>query len=198
MTARDHSPPQVPGTSSWYAIYAKHNHERKVADLLARKGMDVFMPLYESVRRWKDRNKSLPMPLFPGYVFLKSNLHNKIEILSTPGVFFIVESAGQACPIPEQEIEAIRAITQSDVRFEPHPFLKTGEYVRIRTGPLAGISGIFVKPKNKYRVVVSIELLRKAVAIEVDTGNVDKLAEGWRTGHLIGNAVGSENSSDTA
>jgi transcription antitermination factor NusG len=197
MTPRDNSLPHALEASNWYAIYAKHNHERKVADLLARKGMDVFMPLYDSVRCWKDRKKSLPMPLFPGYVFLKSTLDNKIEILSTPGVFFIVESAGHACPIPEQEIQAIRTITQSDVRFEPHPFLKTGEFVRIRTGPLAGIGGIFLKPKNKYRVVVSIELLRKAVAIEVDAANVEKLTGGLQRRHSAGKELAAENSNGT-
>ncbi len=164
------------GDLNWYAIYIKHNHERKSADLLARKGIEVLLPLYKSVRCWKDRKKSLAMPLFPGYVFLRSSLRNKIEILSTPGVFFIVESAGHACPIPEHEIQAIRTIEQSGALFEPHPFLKSGEFVRIRSGSLSGITGIYLKPKNKHRVVVTIELLRKAVAVEVDATNVEKIS----------------------
>jgi transcription antitermination factor NusG len=168
---------EINENANWYAVYSKHNHERKSADLLARKGIQVFLPLYRSVRNWKDRKKTLAMPLFPGYVFLKSTLTNKIEILSTPGVFFIVENAGHACAIPEEQIQAIHAIVESNVRFEPHPFLRSGEVVRIRSGPLSGISGIIVKPKNKYRVVVSIELLRKAVAIEVDAADVEAIAK---------------------
>lgn len=184
MCAQDSSPSTAPADKAWYAVYTKHNHERKAADFLARKSTDdVFLPLYDSVRHWKDRKKSLSIPLFPGYFFLHSSLQNRIEILSTPGVFFIVESAGRACVIPQHEIEAIRAITQSELPFEPHPFLRTGEIVRICNGPLAGIKGIFLKPKNKYRVVVSIELLRKSVAIEVDLNNV---ARGGVTDQLSG------------
>ena len=164
------------GGMNWYAIYTKHNHERKSADLLSRKGIEIFLPMYKSVRRWKDRKKSLSMPLFPGYVFLRTSLQDKkIEILSTAGVFFIVESAGHACPVPEQEILAIRAIEQSGASFEPHPFLKSGEFVRIRSGSLSGITGIYLKPRNKHRVVVSIELLRKAVAVEVDAANLERV-----------------------
>lgn len=163
-----------PGVN-WYALYAKHNHERKVAELLGRKGVEVFLPEYRSVRTWKDRKKTLSMPLFPGYVFLRSALQDKVEILSTPGVFFIVEIAGHACPIPEYEIDAIRTITSGDVPYEPHPFIDTGELVRICSGSLAGLIGIFVKPKNKHRVVVSVELLQKSVSIEVDAGNVERI-----------------------
>lgn len=159
----------------WYAVYTKHQHEKKSADLLTRKGMDVFLPLYRAVHQWKDRKKALSLPLFPGYLFLRSTLENKVEILSTPGVFFLVENAGHACAIPDDEIEAVRMIAQSNTQFEPHPYLKSGEHVRIRSGPLAGIRGIFVKPKNKYRMVVSVELLRKAVSIEIDAANVEKM-----------------------
>jgi transcription antitermination factor NusG len=191
MGANQHNSRERLENANWYAIYIKHNHERKSADLLTRKGLEVFLPFYDSVRRWKDRKKSLSMPLFPGYVFLKSTLQNKIEILSTPGVFFIVENAGRACPIPEHEIQAIRTIVQSDAKFEPHAFLKSGELVRIRSGPLAGIAGIFLKPKNNFRIVVSIELLRKAIAIEVDAANVDKIDGGQDAARLFAGAVRS-------
>src|SRR5262245_66053965 len=136
-----HQPENLSGLL-WYALYAKHNHEKKVADLLRRKGVDVFLPLHPTLRRWKDRKKTVAMPLFPGYLFLRTNLRNKIEILSTAGVFFLVENGGRACPVPEHEIEMVRAVVQGDAPFEPHPYLEAGEPVRIKSGPLTGICGL--------------------------------------------------------
>jgi len=158
----------------WYALYAKHHHEKKVADVLRRKGIEIFLPLHPTLRRWKDRKKTVAMPLFPGYLFLRSDLRNKLEILSTAGVFFLVENGGRACPVPEHEIEAVRAVVEGDAPFEPHPYLEAGERVRIKSGPLAGICGLYVKGKNQHRVVISVELLRKAVSVEVDVTNVEK------------------------
>src|SRR5262245_28740042 len=126
----------------WYAIYAKHHHEKKVADRLQRKGIEIFLPVHPTVRRWKDRKKTVAMPLFPGYLFLRSDLRNKLEILSTAGVFFLVENGGRACPVPEHEIEMVRAVVQGDAPFEPHPYLEAGEPVRIKSGPLTGICGL--------------------------------------------------------
>jgi len=160
----------------WYALYTKHHHEKKAADVLARKGIETFLPLNRSLRQWKDRKKMVAMPLFPGYLFLRSDLSNRVEILNTPGVFFLVESAGHACPVPEHEIEAVRAVAESDVKLEPHPYLEHGERVRIRSGPLAGICGLVVQSRNQHRVVISVELLRKAVAVAVDLENLEKIA----------------------
>ncbi len=158
----------------WYALYAKHHHEKRAADLLSRKRMEVFLPLHWDVHQWKDRKKTIALPLFPGYLFLRSDLMDRPEILRTPGVFFLVENSGRACPIPDYEIEAIQRVVNSEVRFEPHPFLRSGEQVRIRSGPLAGVCGIFVKNKNQHRVVVSVEVLQKSVSIEVSLENVQK------------------------
>ncbi len=159
----------------WYAAYVKHQHERKAADLLERKGVEVFLPQQKVPRRWKDRNKTILVPLFPGYVFLRTALDNKVQILSTPGVFFLVESRGHACPIATPEIEAIRRVANAGVPAQPHPFVNTGDWATIRTGPLAGITGILTLIKNQYRVILRVQLLQKAVSIEVESDNVELL-----------------------
>jgi len=160
-------------TNSWYAVYTKFQHEKSAASLLERKAMEVFLPVYRTVHRWKDRNQMLVLPLFPCYLFLRAELDRKIEVLQTAGVRWLVEIAGHACPVPDSEIEAIRKICSVSTRFQPHPFLKQGDLVRIRKGPLTGMEGFFVRTKNQYRVVVSVELLRKSVAVEVDLADVE-------------------------
>jgi transcription antitermination factor NusG len=161
--------------SVWYAVYTKHQHEKNVSDLLARKGFTVFLPLYNTERRWKDRTKIVSLPIFPCYLFLRTNLDRKLDILRTPGVFWLVENDGHASAIPESEIEAVRKITENSARVEPHPYpsLKDGDFVRIRRGPLAGIQGILTRVKNRYRVVLSVEVLQKAVAVEVELSSVE-------------------------
>jgi transcription antitermination factor NusG len=162
-------------TAHWYALYTKHQHEKSAADLLSRKGFTVFLPLYSAERHWKDRNKVVSLPLFPCYLFLRTNLDRKLDILRTPGVFWLVENDGRACAIPESEMEAVRRITVESAVIEPHPFpsLKDGDFVRIRSGALAGIQGILINIKNRYRVVLSVEVLQKAVAVEVERSNVE-------------------------
>ncbi|HTR48139.1 MAG TPA: UpxY family transcription antiterminator [Verrucomicrobiae bacterium] len=163
------------GNPRWYAVYTKHQHEKKSADLLARKGLEVYLPLYESVRQWRDRKKTLNVPLFPGYVFLRSTLDNRLEILTTPGIFFIVATAGHACSLPDREIESMKTLTTSHAAIEPHPYLKSGDHVRIRRGPLAGVSGILTWVRNQHRVVLGVELLQKAVSVEVIASDLEKI-----------------------
>jgi len=160
----------------WYALYAKHHHERKVAEALQRKGVEVFLPLYEAERQWKDRKKKLMAPLFPGYIFIRSDLRDRVGILSTSGVFFLVELAGRACAIPDAEIEAVRTVVRSAMRCEPFPYLESGEPIRVRTGPLAGLEGFYVRAKSNHRVVISVELLKKSIAVEMDLDHLAKAA----------------------
>ncbi|HEX3377986.1 MAG TPA: UpxY family transcription antiterminator, partial [Candidatus Acidoferrales bacterium] len=136
--------------SAWYAIYAKHQHEKSAADLLTTKGFEILLPMYQSVRRWKDRKKSISLPLFPCYLFVQTDLSRKVEILRTPGVFWLVESGGCACAIPDADIEAINKMVQSPERIAPHPDLKAGERVRVREGSFEGLEGILTRFKNQY------------------------------------------------
>jgi transcription antitermination factor NusG len=161
--------------TAWYAIYARHQHEKIVAQILTSKGFEVLLPLYQSVRRWKDRTKTLSLPLFPCYVFLKGGLERRLDILTTPGIYALVSSAGRPSPIPSVEIEAIRRTIESGAPIEPHPFLKCGDLVRVKCGPLAGVQGILVRKKNLYRLIISVEMLGQAAAVEVDALLVERL-----------------------
>jgi transcription antitermination factor NusG len=163
-------------TGAWYAIYTKFQHEKSAAELLSRKHFEVFLPLYRTVHRWKDRNQIVVLPLFHSYLFVRTELGRKTEILQTAGVRWIVESAGRACPLPELEIEAVRSVCALSGA-QPHPFLREGDRVRVRTGPLTGTEGIFLRSKKQGRIIVSIQLLQQTVAVEMDISNLQFINE---------------------
>lgn len=162
-------------SAEWYAIYTRHQHERSVAHILSTKGFEVFLPLYTAVHRWKDRNKELSLPLFPCYVFLRGGLERRWQILATPAVHALVGASGQPSSIPQTEIDAIRQVVQRSRQVEPYPFLKCGEWVRIKCGPLEGIEGILVRRKNLFRLVLSVSMLQKSVAVEVDSTIIERV-----------------------
>jgi transcription antitermination factor NusG len=161
--------------SSWYALYTRHQHEKMVDQVLTNKGFDTFLPLYATTHNWKDRTKALTLPLFPCYVFLKGGIERRLQILTTPGIHGLVSSAGQPAAIPDIEIEAIRRVVESGARVESHPYLKCGNRVRVKSGPLAGIEGILVRKKNITRLVLSVEILGTAAAIEVAAFQVEPI-----------------------
>src|SRR5579862_930381 len=167
---------------SWYAIYTRFRHEKTVAEILTRKGLEIFLPLYESPHRWKDRTKLVSLPLFPCYVFLKGGLDRRLDIMNTPGFHALVSAAGQPAAIPPNEIEAIRRTVESGARVNPYPFMKCGDRVRVKFGPLTGVEGILVRVKNIIRLVVSVEMLGKAVAVEVDASVVERVGGNSRHG----------------
>lgn len=158
---------------AWWALYTRHQHEKTVADALSLKGFEVFLPLYESSRRWKDRIKVLSLPLFPCYVFVRGELARRLQIVTTPGIHTILSNGGEVAIIPESEIQAIRSVVESPCRVEPHPFLKIGERVRVTRGTLQGVEGILTRKKNLYRLVLSVDLLARSVAVEVTASDVE-------------------------
>lgn len=160
--------------SPWHALYTRHQHEKMVAQILTSKGFETFLPLHAAAHQWKDRTKVILQPLFPCYVFLKGALdHRRLQIVTTPGVYGLVLSAGQPAIIPATEMEAIRRVVESGTPLEPHPFLKRGDEVRIKSGPLVGVQGILVRKKNTYRLVISVAMLGKSAAMEVDAFQVE-------------------------
>jgi len=166
-----------PVAEAWYAIYTRFQHEKSAAALLQRKNFEVFLPTYRSVHQWCDRNQLVTLPLFPCYLFLRTNVDRKVDVLRTAGVRWFVENAKRACEVSDAEIETLRRVCSTGVGVLPHPFLRHGDHVRVRTGPLAGTEGFFVRTKNQYRVVISVELLRKGVSAEVDRGDIERIGK---------------------
>lgn len=158
--------------TSWWALYTRHQHEKSVSGILSAKGFEVFLPLYESVRRWKDRNKLLSLPLFPCYVFVRGGLERRLQVLTTPGVHMILYRGESVATIPEEEIQAIQRSLDGNLRVEPHPFLKCGDRVRVIRGSLEGVEGILVRKKSLCRLVLSVEMLAQSVAVEINAADV--------------------------
>ena len=165
-----------PETSGWWALYTKHQHEKTIADMLVSKGLDVFLPLYESERQWKDRKKVVSLPLFPCYVFVRPESNRRLQVVSTPGVHMILTRGGQDALITNPEIDAIRRCVEGPVRVEPHPFLNCGERVRVIRGSLKGLEGILVRMKNDCRLIVSVDMLSQSVAVELAASDVEPVA----------------------
>lgn len=161
------------GFGDWYAVYTRHQHEKKVMESFSGSGIETFLPLYESKRRWKDRTVQLSLPLFPCYVFFRAGIERRTAILSTPGVHSIVTMGKQLAAIPQPEIDAIRRAVESHLPVAPHSFMRAGDRVRIISGPLLGIEGIVVREKSCCRLILSAELLEKSVAVEVDASSIE-------------------------
>jgi transcription antitermination factor NusG len=157
----------------WYAAYANIRHEKQVALQLEGRSLDCFLPLYRSVRRWKDRRREIDLPLFPGYLFVRMAAQDRLKVLSVPGVVHMVNFRGQLAPLPDTEIETLRERLRMCGGAEPHPYLMVGARVRVRSGPLAGLEGILVRRKDKFRIVLSIELIMRSIAVEVDEADID-------------------------
>lgn len=159
----------------WYAVYTRHQHEKSAAGFLTDKGFEVLLPLYRSTHRWKDRKQSVLLPLFRSYLFVRADLSRRIEVLSTPGVCCLIGSGGQPTQLPGPEIEAVRKLAESPFSFQPHPFLNTGERVRVIKGLLCGLEGILTRIKSQGRVILSVELLRQSAAVEVDLDTLERI-----------------------
>jgi transcription termination/antitermination protein NusG len=159
----------------WYAAYTNPRHEKRVAQQLESNRIDYFLPLYRSVRRWKDRRKELELPLFPGYVFVHLALKDRLHVLQLPGVVQFVSFHGKPAQLPTSEIEVLRNGLAGTAFAEPHPYLKVGRRVRVHSGPLAGLEGVLVRRKDKFRVVLSIHLIQRSVAVELDQTEIEPI-----------------------
>jgi transcription antitermination factor NusG len=160
----------------WFAAYTIVRHEKAVARQLGDRGIETFLPLYRKWHNWKDRRKLVELALFPGYVFVKIAAQNKLGVLQTSSVVRIVTCNGQLAALPDPEIDGLRNALDNHVYAEPCPYLHVGRRVRVIGGPMVGAEGILTRKKDKYRVVVSVELLMRSVSVEVDAGDLDLLA----------------------
>jgi transcription antitermination factor NusG len=157
----------------WYAAYTSAQHEKKVAAELSRRRVESFLPLYNSVRRWKDRQIQLDLPLFPGYVFVHLALHDRLRVLQVPGVSRLVGFGGLPVALPDEQVEALRVGLNGQLRLQPHPYLAVGRRVRIVRGPFQGGEGILVRKKGVFRVVLSLDAIMRSVALEADSTDVE-------------------------
>ena len=155
----------------WFAVQVAPRHEKKVATILEYKGYEHFLPTYQSRRKWSDRIKTIDQPMFPGYVFCRTGQQSTDALLTTPGAMRVVGFSGKPYPIAEEEIEAIRRVAASS-NIEPIPYLKIGEIVRINSGPMAGVTGILTQIRNRHRLVISVDLIMKSIAVDIDMFDV--------------------------
>jgi transcription antitermination factor NusG len=184
MTASGDVTAELLHGSAWWALYTRHQHEKSVAEMLAAKGFETFLPLYESTRRWKDRRKVISLPLFPCYVFLRGGLERRLQVVSTPGVHMVLRRGDQVAIVPDGEIEAIQRAVISSSQVEPFPFLKCGMRVRVTRGALEGVEGILIRKKNLWRLVLSVDMLAQSVAVEVQAADVEPCATSSNAGSL--------------
>jgi transcription antitermination factor NusG len=173
MVSTNHNFPDADAqTLRWYAIHTRARHEKRVRQQLEGKSLEVFLPIYESVHRWNDRRAVVGLPLFPGYVFVRTRLADRMQVVTVPGVVRLVGSLGRPTPIPDGELAAVRDCCTRQMRMEPHPYLAVGKQVRIKHGPLEGMTGILVRRKGRFRLVLSINSITRSLAVEVDAGDV--------------------------
>ena len=162
----------------WYAVHVRSRHEFKVLDRLTGAGIDAFLPVVEKLNKWKDRKKLINFPLFPGYLFV--HIHKiydtMLAILKTPGVVrFIGIIPGEPEPVPDDQIISLKRLVESKESIDPYPYLKEGQRVRIRKGPLAGVEGILVEKAGQHSLVLSVDILRQGLSVKIDASDVESI-----------------------
>lgn len=155
-------------SARWYVLCTNANHEKRVAHQLGVRGVQHFLPTYSSMRRWTDRRVTLQLPLFPGYVFVRMALRDRLLVLQVPGAVRLVGFSGIPSAIPQQDIDAIQSCLDHGLYLEPHPYLHAGRRARVTNGPLQGLEGIILRKKNRTRFVLSFQVMMRAVAVEMD------------------------------
>lgn len=160
--------PVLSPTTAWYALRVRPKHEQSVTDTLTAKGMETFLPRYLTRRQYGQRYKSIRLPLFAGYTFAKFDAKERMPVLTTDGVLYILGSGREPSPVDTAEIEDLRTAVDSNLAITPHPFLAVGDRVRIAEGPMNGAEGILVSAEGQDRLVVSITLLQRSVSVGID------------------------------
>ena len=159
----------------WYVVCTFARHEKAIAERLRSEDVETYLPLYWAIRTWGQRRVNVELPLFPGYVFVKTRITRKVRILEHPGVVRFVGLAGKATPLADEDMEKLRA-SLSACKAEPYPYLGAGRRVRIKAGPLCGIEGTIVRRKGAVRLVVQIDLIQRAILLELDAIDAQLIA----------------------
>src|ERR1017187_4700087 len=160
---------------NWYALQTRPRHEKIVAQRLQERGVTAFLPLVTEVHRWSDRKKSVQVPLFSCYVFAKfvPNRSDRLRVLRVDGVFGLVGARGEGAPIPDEQVDAVRALVEGHLPWSSHPFLKIGQRVRIRSGALDGLEGILVSRNGDRTLVISVDAIQRSLAVRVEGYEVE-------------------------
>jgi transcription antitermination factor NusG len=166
---------------AWYALQVRSRKENYVASQIQGRGFELLLPTYKSIRQWSDRKKELEQPLFPGYLFCRFDFQDRRPLVTIPGVLQIVGNGRVAIPVSDDEISALRLAVSSEMPKQPWPYLEVGQRVRVNYGTLTGLEGILVNVKGNHRVVLSVTLLQRSVAMEVDTAWLSPVVEAGRS-----------------
>jgi transcription antitermination factor NusG len=164
--------------ANWYAVQTRARNEKVISERLQEQGLTTFLPLVTEIRRWSDRKKKVELPLFSCYVFVKlvpSNNEERMRVYRTNGVFRIVSMRGEAIPIPEEQIDALRTVVTQQVPWSPHPFLKIGQRVRIRGGSLEGVEGVLLSQNEGRTLIISVDAIQRSLAVRVEGYEVEPL-----------------------
>jgi transcription antitermination factor NusG len=162
---------------NWYAVHTRARHEKVVSQRLQESGMTAFLPLVTEIRRWSDRKKSVELPLFGCYVFVRMapTSEERLRVLKIDSVLNFVGIRGQGTPIPEQQIDAVRTLIEEELPWSTHPFLKIGQRVRIRSGALNGMEGILVSRNGDSTLVLSVDAIQRSLAVRIEGYDVEPL-----------------------
>lgn len=160
--------------AKWFAAYTRSRHEKRVLEQLQVNSIECFLPLYNVMSHWKDRDTCVQLPLFPGYIFVRIDLRNRMRVLQAPGVVRLVGQNNKPESLPEMEIEALRTAMTQKIPLDPHPFLQAGENVIITNGPFEGLEGVLLR-KNKLRVVLSLAQIHSSFVLDVDAFDIQPI-----------------------
>jgi len=161
---------------NWFAVFVTPRHEKRVDEHCRVRGIESFLPLFQTQSRWKDGSKRiLQLPLFPSYIFVRLSSSGRVSVLQVPGVILIVGCGRQQFPVPDTYIHFLREGLRQG-KIEPHPYLTAGTRVRIRSGAMAGMEGVLVCKKNKFRVVLTLDVIMKSVTAEVAIGDIEPIS----------------------
>jgi transcription elongation factor/antiterminator RfaH len=168
---------QQPGSGGefpmfWYAAYTASRHEKTVAEHLRQREVECFLPLYETMRRWNNGRHRVQLPLFPGYVFVRMGMRDKLRVLQVPGLVQLVTFQGAPTPLPDAEIETLRSALATGLLAQPHQYLNVGTRVEVCRGPLQGFRGILLRHQGHFRIVLSVEMIMRSIVVEVDAADV--------------------------
>jgi transcription antitermination factor NusG len=177
MRAMDVMSNSVLRETQWFAVWTRSRHEKMAAAMLEAVGVTHFLPLKSECHRWSDREKTVTQPLFDGYLFVRLNptKDSRLQVLRAPGVAGLVGNQAGPQPIPDREIDNIRAVLAHNVEFSPHPFFNVGDRVRVTRGALAGIEGAFVRSHSDTKLVLSVEMIHQSIAVSIHASDVEPL-----------------------